>query len=113
MLIIEVDGYKETDKLSHETKRYNSIVNSFYRSGMGAILYGEGKGKTHIIKKLLSRDVISDHQIFYGIDDDVIDKIENLVRENKFFILETKELDVNFPLKFEAIYANSVLIHFS
>ena len=112
MFIIEVDGYKNNELENIGLNRYNSVINALYRNEYGIVLYGNGLGKTFITQKLLDNNIISNHQIFNGINDNITDNINKLIDNNSKYILVLQTLD-NIPTQLDSIYTHSVFIHFS
>ena len=113
MFIIDVTGYDKNESKDSEINRYNSIINGLYRKEAGIILYGYGTGKTYLIDKLVSNGVITDKQIFFGLDMINVEKIKKLVNENTKFIVEITDIENDIPILFESIYSNSIVVHFS
>lgn len=113
MFIIDVAGYDKNETKNTEINRYNSIINGLYRTEAGIILHGYGLGKTHLINKLVTDSVITNKQIFFGLNMDNVEKIKQLVNENTKFIVEITDIENDIPILFESIYSNSIVIHFS
>ena len=112
MFIIDVVGYDKNESKNSEINRYNSIINGLYRKEAGIILHGYGNGKTYLMRKLVSNGIISNEQIFFGLDIDNVEKIKKLVNENTKFIVEITDIENDIPILFESIYSNSIVVHF-
>ena len=111
MYVVELSKIKETDNESDELERYNHLIqNLYHKPESGLIVYGSSK-RNNLIDKVVNNGLLTSEQIITTLEDDNIsNKIQNLILDNQKYIVSVDELD-NIPLRLEYLYSSSIIVH--
>ena len=93
MYVVELEPFLETDTEYEDIERYNHLIHNLYnKPETGIILYGNKK-REQLVSQVISNGLLLDNQIISKLDDNSGDIIENLILENKKYIITIDSLD--------------------
>ena len=110
MYIVELEPFLETDTDLDNIERYNHLIHNLYnKPETGIILYGN-KNRERLVSQVVTNGLLLDNQIISKLDDDSGDIIENLILENKKYIITIDSLD-EIPVYLEGLYQTTIIVH--
>ena len=110
MYIVELNPFIENECEEHIIERYNHFIqNLYHKPECGIILYGNPLRST-ITQRIIQNDLLQEEQIFTSLDNSTVDKIEQLILENKKYIISILDLD-EIPTNLEGLYETSIIVH--
>ena len=110
MYIVELEPFLETDTEYEDIERYNHLIHNLYnKPETGIILYGN-ENRERLISQVVSNGLLLDNQIISNLNDNSGEIIENLILDNKKYIITIDSLD-EIPLYLEGLYQTAIIVH--